>query len=264
MPPHPRIVDAVFEQRHSRHPVGIALGIAGAIAFHALLWIWALTRGPALEAWSTELALRLHEALSRQDVVEIAKPPPPPPKPPPPPARIEPPKVPRVAFARARPPPPAKAGNVLARRTSDDAPVDLTADTFVTGTSKAYVGGTTSSSGTNEVAVHTTVTDPTARPTRDPKEPDLSRSVSLDDDQWHCPWPQEADAAEIDQQAVVIRVAVKPDGIAARVDLLTDPGHGFGAAARNCALRTRFEPAKDKDGNRIAAVSPPIRVRFTR
>jgi protein TonB len=142
--------------------------------------------------------------------------------------------------------------------------VDLTDDTFVTGASKAYVGGTTSSSGTNDVAVHSTVTDAKAPPTRHPQEPDLSRPVSLDEQEWQCPWPQEADLAEIDQQAVIIRVAVTADGAASRVDLVKDPGHGFGLAARTCALRTRFEPAKDKNGNRIAALSPPIRVRFTR
>jgi periplasmic protein TonB len=167
-------------------------------------------------------------------------------------------------MARARPPPPARAGNIVAQAPRSDAPVDLTGNTFVTGNSRVYAGGTTSSKGTNDVAVHTAVTDPNATPTRNPREPDLSRPVSLADDEWQCAWPQEAEAADIDQQSVILRVAVQPDGAAARVDVLADPGGGFGNAARACALRTRFEPAKDRAGRNIAAVSPPIRVRFTR
>ena len=258
MPPTPRIVDVVFEERHSRGDVRLVLGIAAALVFHLLLWVWAISRGPSLETWSAELAVRIHQELDRQDVIEVAKPTPPPPPPPPAPP-VEPAKAPRARFARARPPPPAKAGTILAQAPRSESPVDMTGDTFVTGTSQAYVGGTTSSSGTNEVAVHTTETDPKAPPTKD-----LSQPVSLDEQQWQCAWPPEADSAEIDRYAVVIRVTVKPDGSVSRVDTLSDPGFGFAAAARACALRTRFQPARDKNGERVAAVSPPIRVRFTR
>jgi hypothetical protein len=41
-------------------------------------------------------------------------------------------------------------------------------------------------------------------------------------------------------------------------------GFGFGPAARLCALRSRFEPARDVAGQPIAAHSPPIRVHFFR
>jgi periplasmic protein TonB len=258
MPSRARIVDVVFEERHARRNARLALGVAVALAFHALLWLFALSRGPSLETWSAELAVRIHQELDRQDVIEVAKPTPPPP-PPPAAAPVEPVKTPKVRVARARPPPPARAGSILAQAPRSEGPVDLTGDTFVTGTSQAYVGGVTSSSGTNEVAVHTTETDPKAPPTKD-----FSQPVSLDEQQWQCAWPPEADSAEIDRQAVVIRVTVKADGSAAKVDTLSDPGFGFAAAARACALRTRFQPARDKNGTRIAAVSPPIRVRFTR
>ena len=259
MPSESRIVDVVFEERRSRGDLRLALCIAAAVVLHLLLWAWALSRGPSLETWSAELAVRIHQELERQDVIEVAKPTPPPPTPPPAQPPPEPPKTARARFARARPPPPARAGNILAQAPRSEGPVDLTGDTFVTGTSQAYVGGTTSSSGTNEVAVHTTATDPQAPPTKD-----LSQPVSLDEQHWQCAWPPEADSAEIDRQNVVIRVTVKPDGSVARVDTLSDPGFGFATAARACALRTKFTPARDKNGERIAAVSPPIRVRFTR
>jgi protein TonB len=68
----------------------------------------------------------------------------------------------------------------------------------------------------------------------------------------------------VDEQTVVLRVSVRVDGRAERVDLLTDPGFGFGAAARLCASRTQFEPARDWAGQPAAALSPPIRVHFFR
>src|SRR5438445_11437638 len=98
MPPTLRIVDVVFEERHSRGDVRLVLGIAAALVFHLLLWVWAISRGPSLETWSAELAVRIHQELDRQDVIEVAKPTPPPP-PPPPPAPTQP------AHAR-RPRPP--------------------------------------------------------------------------------------------------------------------------------------------------------------
>jgi len=93
---------------------------------------------------------------------------------------------------------------------------------------------------------------------------DRSGGVALDDQNWSCPWPREADAERIDEQTVVIKVVVAPDGTVESATVLSDPGHGFGPAATSCALRTRFTPARDRDGRSIRAVSPPIVVRFTR
>jgi periplasmic protein TonB len=68
----------------------------------------------------------------------------------------------------------------------------------------------------------------------------------------------------VNEQTVVLRATARTDGRADSVDVLTDPGFGFGAAARLCALRTRFEPAHDAAGLPIIARSPPIRVHFFR
>jgi periplasmic protein TonB len=46
--------------------------------------------------------------------------------------------------------------------------------------------------------------------------------------------------------------------------VVSDPGLGFGAAARACALGTRFLPARNEEGRPITAPSPPIRVHFFR
>jgi protein TonB len=59
-------------------------------------------------------------------------------------------------------------------------------------------------------------------------------------------------------------VTVGADGRADRVDVLSDPGFGFGTAARLCALRTPFAPALNSTGQPVAAASPPIRVHFFR
>ena len=91
-----------------------------------------------------------------------------------------------------------------------------------------------------------------------------ARQVSLDQSAWNCPWPAEADVEQVNEQTVVLRASVRADGQADRVDILSDPGFGFGAAARLCALRTRFEPAQDVAGQPITAHSPPIRVHFFR
>jgi protein TonB len=89
--------------------------------------------------------------------------------------------------------------------------------------------------------------------------------VTLDQASWSCPWPAEADARQVDQETVVIRVAVRADGRVDHVDVLQDPGFGFGRAARDCALASRsFAPALDAQGAPVAAQSPPIRVHFFR
>jgi protein TonB len=139
------------------------------------------------------------------------------------------------------------------------AALDLTANTFVTGSASAYAGGTTTSNGTSAKAIFAQTIDPEPTP-----EPDRSRPVSLADDEWQCAWPRSADAEDIDEQSVVIRVAVRSDGAVASTRLVSDPGHGFGAAALACAVRTHFTPACDRHGRPLFAESPPIRVRFTR
>jgi protein TonB len=93
---------------------------------------------------------------------------------------------------------------------------------------------------------------------------DLTRSVRLPARNWRCPWPRQADALGIDEQTVVLSVAVDARGRVTAAELVRDPGHGFGTAALGCARQARFEPALGRDGQPVAAQSPPIRVRFTR
>jgi protein TonB len=59
-------------------------------------------------------------------------------------------------------------------------------------------------------------------------------------------------------------VTVRPDGSALSVKVVSDPGHGFGRAARECALRQMYMPARDKQGHPVVGTTPPINVKFTR
>jgi protein TonB len=216
--------------------------------------------GPSFGA---ELAARVHDAVAAERAVDVT-PPPPPPAPAaetPAPAKAEPVVHLRMKAAPTHPGPaaPAQAGKLAAVAES---PVDFTGTAFVVGSGSSYAGGTTTRAGTSRtpatgiVAPGGTGDGAIAR--------SRARGVALDQAAWSCPWPAEADARQVDQETVVLRVAVRADGRADRVDVVDDPGFGFGRAARQCALGTRFEPARDPAGDPIAALSPPIRVHFFR
>jgi protein TonB len=130
--------------------------------------------------------------------------------------------------------------------------VDFTGVVSVTGAGTLPSGGGDRPSGASPAA---------GQPTG---AADGTRAVALDERSWSCPWPREADADQIDEQTVVIRVLVDSDGRTQSVEIVSDPGHGFGAAARACALHVRFTPARDVHGQPVLALSPPIAVRFVR
>jgi protein TonB len=220
--------------------------------------------GTSLGPWSAEMAARVHEAIALEREVEVT-PPPPPESPPPAPA----PESSRIAVSRssrtpraqpARATPPAQAGQIVA---AAPALADFTDMAFIVGSGTSYAGGTTTSGGTSRKAAFGAVA-PEAIKGAPVSAPNRRRSVLLDQSAWNCPWPAEADAEQVNEQTVVLQASVRADGRADSVDILSDPGFGFGAAARLCALRTRFDPARDGTGQPILARSPPIRVHFSR
>jgi len=155
--------------------------------------------------------------------------------------------------ADARPPPPAQAGRIIAQEAGPRAPLDLTGDTFVTGTAQAYAGGVTSPTGTNPTAVDTPEVDPGAPP----GEADRSRRVALLEQ--GCPsWPPEAEAEPIDHKDVVTRIMVGSDGTVLSAGVLGDPGRVFADAGLYCAQRSRFAPELDSTGKAV-----PVEFRFT-
>lgn len=245
-----------------------------AIALHLVMLVMALRAQPSLETWSARMAAQIHGALAERAPTRLEfEPPPPPaaepkPEPEPEPAlepapAVEPSKDPPAISPKPEAPrvaPPAAAGEVL---TSKDAVADFSDQAFVVGTATAYAGGVTTPSGTGAVP-GTAAPAQTPSPDRAPASSARARPVRLEGTAWRCPWPAGALDADIYEQAVVIRVEVGVDGRARRVRLVDDPGLGFGDAARACALKTRFSPALDGEGDPVLATSPPIRVRFTR
>jgi periplasmic protein TonB len=255
-----RIVDEVFALRHSgarRRWATAALVVAG--AFSAVFVGLPRLAEPSLADWATLVAARVRAELDRDPEVTIEPPPPPAQPPPAAPTPSAAARVPRpTSIRRTAPSAPAQTAQVIAQAPVAE-PADLTASSFVVGKAATYAGGASTSSGTSNRAVDGRVIAPAAG---DPGS--RRRSVSLDESAWSCPWPPEAEGAEIHQEVVVLRVSVRSNGTADEVKIVSDPGSGFGPAARACALRTHFRPALDDGGAAIAAWSPPIRVRFVR
>lgn len=265
----PRIVDLVFGVSGVQQRPVVLFALLLAFGLHAALWFWARGSERSLESWSAELAVRVHAELSRDELVELAKPPPPPaPKPEPPapaPAAPAASAAPRIAHQpAAKVQPPAQASAIIARAPDPNAPVDLTGETFVTGSASAYAGGVTATNGTSKTAVLVRPVAPAAVKKPRASTPDQSSAVALEQQAWSCPWPSTAQTESIDEQTVVLRVVVRPDGSVESARIVNDPGQGFAPAAIACAMRTRFTPAKDHDGRPVKTASPPIRVRFTR
>jgi protein TonB len=266
VPRSPRIVDLVFLAEPAGRWRRLAFGGAVVLALYGGAFALVSRLGGSLGPWTAEMAARIHEAIAMERAVEV-------PPPPPPPALQTPsapaPEVPHISVSRsvrapnareARATPPAEAGQIVA---ASPEPADFTGTTFIVGSGTSYAGGATTSRGTSRKAALGPVAPdaPRSAPT---SVSSRARAVSLDQSAWNCPWPAEADAEQVNEQTVVLQASVAADGRADRVDVLSDPGFGFGAAARLCALRTRFEPAREAAGQPIPAQSPPIRVHFYR
>jgi protein TonB len=184
-------------------------------------------------------------------------------------ARNAPPRAPTTAPVA---PPAAQAGKTLTAPETDDsdAPVDFT---LVQGMGTSYAGGTTTALGTSTTAVRGPASErPEGAPARavaprtEPATlgPDRSRGARPRVADWNCSRLFPTDPGAGDQAIVLIAVTVLSNGTPQAVTVLRDPGHGFGAAARACALGQRFTPALDRAGIPMLATTPPITVRFTR
>ena len=255
--------------------------IAGAILLHVALGAGAIAVGlyEDIHAWQRGIRDVVAYALSQYELEVVKDTPPPPPEPepekPPEPEPEKPPEPPPPTPQDAPPPPPTEAAKVLAQEPKADDPVDLTGNTFVTGNAAEFKGGQSSTEGKgdkpvyNPAAANTGVIGGTGTkpaPPPPPPKDDKSRVAGLlGSSDWNdCPFPGEADAEQIDRQAVLIKVHVKPDGSPENVEVVQDPGHGFGREARKCAMRKKYAPGLDANGNPVASVTKPFRVRFER
>ncbi|MCL2722982.1 MAG: hypothetical protein FWD69_00955 [Polyangiaceae bacterium] len=266
-----------------RFPVAVMIAVA--LLLHAGA---AAAAGTAMmladmATWAHKVRSSIAAQLTQTYEIEMAKEKPPEP-PPPEPAKEEPKEEPAPVIKQQQqeakphentpPPPPAaaQAGKVLTQEPPKDEPVDLTGNTFVTGSSSTFAGGTTQAGGTSKTAVYGTAAAATGVPGGKGTAPahtpgvDKSRAAGLlggaswDD----CPFPSEADAEQIDNAYVTIQVKVKSDGAADSVTVVQDPGHGFGREAKKCAMRKQYATALDADGNAMAGTTKVFRVRFSR
>jgi protein TonB len=259
----PRIVDLVFAREPKSGARRVALGALIVVVFYAGVLALAGRRSRLERPPSVEEVARVPDAIAVERAVDMT---PPVARPEPAPKPVQAVRALPVARAsraqRARASAPAQASQLAAVAPSPP-PLDVSGAASVVGSGSTYAGGVTSSAGTNRAPASGAVA---SRGKGDGTTGARSgaRPVSLDQAAWNCPWPAEADAEQVDEQTVVLRVTVRPDGHAERVDVLSDPGFGFGAAARLCALRTAFVPARDPTGQPVAAPSPPIRVHFFR
>jgi protein TonB len=256
------VLGAGARERRGRMPVALV----AALAAHAFLLL-AVRRSDGGHA--TKPPLQPVQMEARVYDIDVAAPFPRPIVPPPPERAVLEHHV-RVPAMRDRSAAPAptpevgRAASVLAPEPDPGAPIDLTGDAIVTGQATAYAGGVTTSAGTSAAPGRGGQAKTGAGDAVVATAVDRASPVSLESERWSCPWPREADSEQIDEQTVILRVVVDASGVADRATVLADPGHGFGAAAVACALRTRFVPARGRDGEAVRSTSPPIRVRFTR
>lgn len=168
---------------------------------------------------------------------------------------------------RSRPAPrPAPAAPAPAAAVFVADPRAAATDTVVSGTAETSTGGATAVEGTAPEPPAVAAPAPTsARAVNGVNDgPDRSRAPRLSGaTEWRCPFPIEADSADIDRAVVMLRVEVARDGSVIRTAALDDPGHGFGRQAQRCALRKRWAPGLDRSG-KPAPATAVVRVRFER
>ena len=270
-------------RRSSR--VGLAIGLVFALSTHGAGTARAMSALTEMRTAVRKMRDGLHRFFwATYDVdVEKEKAKPkeeePPPEPEPPPAKpLEPAAKDTIPDKLKDPyeePPaaPAAAAAILDRKESPYEPVDMTDDGFVNGPGNGPGYGYVSSAGSATAPTydpHTKVggkegghghgdSDGAKPKVNRSRPPGLSGSSS-----WSCPFPAEADVQQINHATATIIVTLNAGGQPTSVRVLSDPGYGFGQAAKRCALGRHYEPALDADGNPVGSTTPPIIVRFKR
>jgi protein TonB len=281
-PPDPFARVCALGERRSLAGTAAGLVLAALSHFAAvLLGLFGMFQGTrALAATPQELTI---------DIVTAPEPPPAPPEPPPAPPQAEPPPDPAEPDPPDppeppapnekedpyedldRPPPPAEAAKVLTAPSDPEQPPAPSDTTFASGEGTGRSVGLVAGDGTG----NRTTYDPRAQVGNKPIKrlndwksssqqgyPDLTRAASpfygVDSG---CAYPSGADG---EVAVVTVIVTVGADGKALHVEVLDDPGMGFGRAARTCAMRHPYRAGRDASGKPVVSKTPPVRVRFTR
>lgn len=255
--------------------IGIAIGLgthgaASAKALTSLLdmlaWVDGVRAGVREYYWATYDLETIQDKSKPEEREE------PEPEPEPEPEVVEPPPEAPPDDPYEEPPAPAEASKVL---TQDEEPLDFTDDGFVSGDAEELTYGQVSKQGEGTKPTYSPNAKvggtPGGKGTGEPKGPppppkkSLAKAPGLaGGTSWNCPFPPEADVEQIDSAVAVVIVTVRPDGTPSNVKVVSDPGHGFGRAARMCALGRRYQPGLNADGEPTTMSTPQISVRFTR
>jgi protein TonB len=272
----PGPLTGILELGRDAQRTGWTGGMVLATALHGLVALIGLASLFELRdfATSVQTAARARFDLTVDVAVDEPEPEPDPEPPPPPPApEVAPPPSDEPLPEEAPAPAAAEAAEVLTAEPAPDEPLDLTADTMISGTGTRFAGGVTAADGTAQTAVRKATA--TAQgvvggrgtgPAPPPPPKDASQPAGLiPGEDWNdCPFPPEADAEQQNHAMVRLMIVVGVDGRPSSVSVLTDPGYGFGQAARKCALRKRYTPGRDAQGKPVSKATPPVGVRFRR
>jgi protein TonB len=283
---------AVYQLDDDRSGRRLSLGVLLAVAAHVAAVaspMWSLFE---MRASLAQMDRRIVEFLDQSYTIEISEPEEPEPEPEPIQEDVQPePETPAEPDVSApelpkplpTPPPtssdpdpydelpsPAEAADVITREPADGEPVDLGWTIVDKDGSTSPGGGYTSARGKSKRPVR----DPRAaltgkadaRPAPPPpRKKNCARAAQLISSRsWNCPFPAAADVAQIDRAVVLVSVTLNTAGKPSRVNILRDPGYGFGAAARRCAYTKSYRPARDEQCRPIASTTPTIRVLFRR
>jgi hypothetical protein len=90
-------------------------------------------------------------------------------------------------------------------------------------------------------------------------EPHASVAVGT---KWDCPFPLPNERGGKEEANVLVVVHVENDGKPLSVDVLEDPGGGFGAAAKKCALEKAYQAPRDVNGKPLRATTFPFYIHF--
>lgn len=274
-------------RRSSR--MGMALGVIFALSTHGAGSARAMSALLEMHEMVEVMRKELHEFFWANYDIDVVKdkkkeeePPQPEPEPEPeqpeptPVAEEEPPEDEDPYAEDEPPPPPGEASKILTAPEDPNDPVDLTGEGFVTGDGTGPGYGYVSAMGTAKQPTYNRNarvggveggrgTAPTQTRPKKKKPPNRSRPAGLVGGRsWNCPFPPEADIEQIDRATAVIVVTVSESGRPTSVRVLSDPGYGFGRAAKQCAMGRRYEPALNRVGKPIRSTTPPINVRFRR
>ncbi len=277
----------ILELGSAHRTLTLTLAVVGALLVHGTAAARAATSLFDVGDYARQVRTHVVDRLRlRVDIdVDQPKPEPKPPEPEPEPPAPEPEPKPAAEplpkefdeppLATDQPPPAAEAAKVLTQEPDPDEPLDLTNEGFISGSGTRFAGGVTAADGTSKTAVRSQgakaggvpggkATEPAKPAARAPQE-DLSESPKpVQRGRWDCPFPAEADVEQVNYARVTLVVVVDSNGRAKSASVLSEPGYGFGQAARRCALSKQYSVGKDRLGRPVTKTTPPIAVVFRR